>query len=364
MSVVLASTAMPAATPSPYRFAWLRIPFSAAVAIILALSPITAILVLGWLVRLMRREVAIAVLRERLGINRSAAMSMLASRPATAPLAPWTGWLRASSERKSWAGRRLGGLVETARAGLAASLVLALATLPFTALLLLSWWAGWENSFNKGYEQAWVGPSLAILGIGIALFVLPHLPMGLAHFAAERRFSAMFELPTLRALIRARRWRTVWLALVAMLACLPIALARILPVFIENLQPGFADLPPDLIEAAARNWHVLPTVYLVLALILLRRAQARCYARAALTLPLEKAPFCHAIAEQFDPGQGRAETRASKRTLRGALISTLLLLAIWFAFIAQLYVAQFANHGWWNWLNHPLIGLPWVYRPL
>lgn len=34
--------------------------------------------------------------------------------------------------------------------------------------------------------------------------------------------------------------------------------------------------------------------------------------------------------------------------------------ATWTAFIAQLYVAQFANHAWWNWLNHPLIGLPWI----
>jgi hypothetical protein len=48
----------------------------------------------------------------------------------------------------------------------------------------------------------------------------------------------------------------------------------------------------------------------------------------------------------------------------GAAISSVLLVAVWFGLIAQLYVAQFANHAWWNWINHPIIGLPWIFRPL
>ena len=34
-------------------------------------------------------------------------------------------------------------------------------TLPPCALWLFAWWGGWENSFNKGYEQFAVGPSVA-----------------------------------------------------------------------------------------------------------------------------------------------------------------------------------------------------------
>lgn len=348
----------------PGRLGWLAIPASAVIAILLALNPITAILVLGWLVRLMQRETVIAIARERCGTGRAGARKRVAASTQLAFFAPWTGWLRASTSRKSWAGRNFAGLIETARAGLAASLALLLATLPFTALLVLSWWAGWENSFNKGYEQAWVGPLIALLGIAIGVFILMHLPMALAHFAAERRILAMFEFATIRALIRQQRWRCLWLAILAVIAALPIAAAQVLPVFIENWWPGFADMPPQVIEETARRWHFVPTVYLILALIFLRRAQARCYARGALTLPLERAPFCHSIARQIGTGGDRALKAQAKRGWIGAIIPILLLIVVWFAFIAQIYVAQFANHAWWNWINHPLIGLPWIFQPV
>ena len=355
-------SAAPTGAATPGRLAWLALPVSSAVAIVLSLNPLGALLVLGWLMRLMRRETAIASIRELRRVSRSQARALLASRPALATLAPWTGWLRASQPKSSWLGRWLGGLAETVKLGSISALALALATLPFTGLLLLSWWAGWENSFNKGYEQAWAGPALALLGILAALFVLQHLPMATAHLAAERRISAMLDLPTVRALIRAERWRNLSLALLTAIAALPVAGAQILPAFIETWRPGFAELPPEIVQAVATQWHVLPTIYLVLALIFLRRAQSRCYTRAALSLASARTSFCKDIAAQFDPG-GTGPV-SPKRGPFGGLVAGLLLTAIWAAFIAQLYVAQFANHAWWNWLNHPLIGLPWIYRPL
>ncbi len=362
MSAEAAAGALTIGAAHPQRFAWLRMPLSIGIAMLLALTPFSAILVVGWLVRLMQREAAITLIRERLGASRPRAIALLAARPDFAALAPWTGWLAASGRRESWLGRNFGGLIETLRAGLSAALVLALATLPFTSLLLVSWWAGWENSFNKGYEQAWVGPAVAALGIAVALLVLPLLPMGLAHFAAERRLAAMFELGTLRALLRAQRWWHLWLSFAVVIASLPIAIARILPVFIENWWPGFSEMPPDVIDRVAREWHIVTTVYLVIALVLLRRAQARCYARAALALPPERVPFCYGILRRLGT-EAAAPTVAAKRSWRGAILPTVLTLVIWSAFIAQIYVSQFANHAWWNWLNHPMIGLPWIFRP-
>ncbi len=355
-------TAIPVSTAAPRRLSWLSIPLSTAIAIVLSLNPLGALLVLGWLMRLMRRETAIASIRELRRVSRSQARALLASRPALAALAPWTGWLRASQPRSSRLGRWFAGLAETVKLAAVSALALALATLPFTVLLLLSWWAGWENSFNKGYEQAWAGPALALLGILAALFVLQHLPMATAHLAAERRISAMFDLPTVRALIRAQRWRNLGLALLTFIAALPVAGAQILPAFIETWRPGFAEMPAEIIQAVATQWHVLPTIYLVLALIVLRRAQSRCYARAALSLASARTSFCNGIAAEFGPNSTRPTS--PKRGRLGGLVAGLLLTAIWAAFIAQLYVAQFANHAWWNWLNHPLIGLPWIYRPL
>ncbi len=358
---VMVSTA-PTDAAAPRRLTWFSAPISTAVAIVLSLNPLGAVLVLGWLMRVMRRETAITSIRELRRVSRSEALTLLASRPAWAALGPWTGWLRASQPKYSRLGRCFGGLAETVKLAAVSALALALATLPFTALLLLSWWAGWENSFNKGYEQAWAGPGLALLGILAALFVLQHLPMATAHLAAERRFAAMFDLQTVRALVRAERWRNLRLALITVIAALPIAGAQILPAFIETWRPGFAELPAEIIEAVATQWHVLPTIYLGLALILIRRAQSRCYARAALSLASARTTFCNDIAAAFDPAGARPAS--PKRGRLGGFIAGLLLTAIWAAFIAQLYMAQFANHAWWNWLNHPLIGLPWIYRPL
>ena len=45
------------------------------------------------------------------------------------------------------------------------------------------------------------------------------------------------------------------------------------------------------------------------------------------------------------------------------ILTTLLTAAAWFGFIAALYVAQFANHAWWNWVSFPMVGLPWIFRP-
>jgi hypothetical protein len=352
-----------AVSAAPRRLGWLGIPIGIAVAIVLSLNPLGAVLVLGWLMRLMRRETAIAAIRELRRVNRSEALGLLASRPDLRALAPWTGWLRAAEPKSGRLGRWLGGLGETIRLGAVTALALALATLPFTALLLLSWWAGWENSFNKGYEQAWAGPALALVGIVAALFVLQHLPMAGAHLAAERRVAALFDLPTVRALIRAQRWRNLWLALLTVIAALPVAGAQILPTFVEAVQPGFAEMPPEIIAAVAARWHAVPTIYLVLVLVLLRRAQARYYARAALRLGSPRTSFVQHIAGQFGPG---GVTQAAPGCGRfGGFIAGLALTAVWAAaFIAPLYVAQFANHAWWNWLNHPLIGLPWIYRPL
>ena len=128
---------------------------------LLCLSPITSILALGWIIR-----------RMHLSIRR---------RNGDAGAVP--GWIL--GERGSgWLGRLIGGLAANIRVGLSGALSLGLVSLLFTLPWLLAWWAGWDNSFNKGYEQAWAGPALFFTGIGAYLFVMLHLPMALAHQAA------------------------------------------------------------------------------------------------------------------------------------------------------------------------------------
>lgn len=317
-----------------------------AIAVLLALTPITAILMLGWMVRLMRRETAIAVIQNGHGIGRNAALQRLAS-AGHRDLVRFPGWWR--------------GLWDTVKTGAATLVVVAITTLPFGALMLIGWWAGWENSFNKGYEQAWVGRALAFVGIAVAILVLSHWPMMLAHFAAERRIGAIAELGVMRRLIGRVRWRYLGLSVASVLAAVPVFLAQILPTFIEKVHPSLISADPAQIASFAGRWHLVVTIYLVLTLMILRRQAARLYARAVMLEQPATAHFARDIAKTTNvPSQGLATRRVRRIS---AAVAGLLTAGAWLAFVAALYIAQFANHAWWNWVNHPLIGLPWVFRP-
>ncbi|MEM6487187.1 MAG: hypothetical protein AAF677_02770 [Pseudomonadota bacterium] len=304
--------------------------WSRAVAILLALHPLGAILVLGWLMRLMQAETAEA-----------RACLAQGSRPRRAAL---PGWLAAGRvEATGRLGRLFGGLWLNVGHGLAALVTLAAGTLPFTLLWLLAWWGGWENSFNKGYEQSWIGPTVALVGVAIALPLLARLPMALAHQAAEGRMSAFFARRPVARLMRAAGWRYVALAALSALAALPLFALQGLPVFVEGWRPGFAERSPQEVQRFIDGYRLVATAYLVLATIALRRMAARLYARASLAL-------------ETGPGdRGRAGP--------SALLRLVLVWTCWLAVVAQVFVAQFLNHQWAVWLLPPLAGLPW-FAPL
>lgn len=316
---------------------------SIVLAIVLSLTPITAIWVLGWLVRIMRRETAIALCRQGEDINsRKEAIEHLASLPEMAHLHSFPGW---------WT-----GLMDTFRSSLKAAFAIVFATLPFGALLLLAWWAGWENSFNKGYEQAWVGPLVALAGTALAVFVLMHLPMAFAHHAAEQRVGAIWELGRIRKLIAHVRWRYLLLTVGIVTASAPLFISQIIPTFIEGVFPELAGADEADVNAFAFQWHLSFSAYLVLALIVLRRWSSRLYARASFASGQLNGPLPVAL--------NISKPEVAKRPSRlGGVIPMSLIAASWFGVIAALFVSQFANHAWWNWVNLPIIGLPWIFRP-
>ena len=327
--------------------AW-RAPSSLLVAVVLALTPVTAMLVLGWLMRVMRREAALAVARHGLGLTRRAAIVRLAETPTLSNLAQFPGWWH--------------GFGDTMRSAITGTLAVAFATLPFGALFLLAWWAGWENSFNKGYEQAWVGPLLAVLAAIVAVPTLSLLPMALVHHAMTRRLGAVFEITLVWRLIRRVAWRYVALTLALLVAAAPLGVMRVLPVFIENIHPDFARVGTEAAAALAFRWHLASTIYMILVLVVLRGAAARLYARAWLAERPAGTGGAGDVAQALGIAHEQPTLRRPSRL--ADLVASLAMAAAWLALLAMLYVTQFASHAWWNWLNHPLIGLPWVFTPL
>ncbi len=328
-------TGVPKLAPAAYgpgRLARLgTLALNAGVGTLLCTGPVTAILALGWLTR---RQGHLA--RSRFGAAEEA-----------------PGWLLGPRERGRFA-RVLGGLAANIRSGLIALVALLAWTLPFTLLWLGAWWAGWENSFNKGYEQAFVGPGVFLTGALVAALVLPALPFMLAHLAAEDRLSAAFELRRLRSLLAQAGWRVPALMLATTLAALPFAAARGLITTATDWAPWIEDLGPD--EGAALQGRIALALAAMafLSVWLLRCLAARAYAGAA--------PRAAGLRPGLWDGSQASEAAVPAQA-RSRLMTTLwygsamaLTLALTFLILA----GQFLDHAWWRWLFHPALTLPWA----
>jgi hypothetical protein len=308
-----------------------RLVLNGAVGTVLCTGPVTAVIALGWLTR---RQGHLA--RDRFGAAEET-----------------PGWLLGPREKGRIA-RSFGGLAANLRTGLIALAALLVWTLPFTLLWLGSWWAGWENSFNKGYEQALVGPGVFLFGVLLAALILPALPLMLAHLATEDRLSAAFELRQLRGLIAQAGWRIPALSLLTALFALPFAAARGLITTATDWAPWVQDLTPD--DAAALKGQIALALAALafLGTWILRALATRAYVFAA--------PCAAGLKPGRWDGTQAAEAARPARS-RSRLMTTLwyaLAMAFTLATAFLILAGQFLDHAWWRWLFHPALTLPWA----
>lgn len=296
---------------------------------LLCLSAPTSLIALGWLMRRMRHVA-----------HRTAGL------PTTRP-----GWIMSANPGLAgW----LGGLGANIREGIMAAFSLALATAPFTVIWLLSWWAGWENSFSKGYEQAFVGPLLGLGGVVVFCVLMIWLPLALAHQAVENRALALFEWRMVRSAVRHTGWGYLMLATATVIFALPLFAGRGLVTFASGIVPGFDDMTVEQAADLAATINLVLAAYAFTALVILRGWSARIYAHA-VARALE-GPESALWAASPLAGSKIGGRRSWKLThwMRTALLSL-----IWFGLAAQIFVGQFLNHDWHLWLTHPFLLLPW-----
>ncbi len=267
---------------------------------VLCATPVTAVLALGWITR---------------------------ATAAAARGAPRPGWVL-GPRGAGLAGRLLGGLAGNIRDGVVALAGLSLWTLPFGLVWLGAWWAGWENSFNKGYEQAFVGPLVFLAGLLVALPALTLLPMAAAHGAAEGRLSAYAELRTVLRRARIAGWRGLALALLTLAAAVPLFGYTALPVFVEALVPGFATLDPADQQGIADLGRLAAAAWSFAALWALRSLAMRLYLRPG---PPPLLSFGWLAAQAL----------------------------VWLGLFVLILVGQFLNFAPERWLTHPFTLLPW-----
>lgn len=271
-----------------------------------ASNPLTAVIVLGWLMRQMAWIAGVG-----------------GSRP---------GWIFGSGT--SLLSRSIGGLWGNLAYGLGGLATLGILTLPLTSLWTLAWWAGWENSFNKGYEQATVGPLLSFAVIALMLPALSYLPMALAHQAAAGSWRAFFAWRHNLGLISKAGWRYVFLTLITAVLAVPIMAFRVLPLFIANNSPRIAEMTAQEVGGVRLLLTLSFSAYVFLTLWLLRSAAMRSYQRAV-----------------------EDRTQSKLHWMRD-IVGWAVMLAANLMLVAQIYIAQFFNHGWSKWMTHPYFLLP------
>lgn len=310
----------------------LRAVFNLVVGSLLCLSPLTALLVLGWLTRRMAARVHVRL-----------------ERPAD-----HNGWVL-GPRGQGWIVRLLGGLASNIRAGVVSAAGLAALTLPFTMLWLGAWWAGWETSFNKGYEQSAVGPISWLIGAIIALPILAHLPLALAHASAEGRFGAFFEYRRIRSVFTAAGWRMAWLAFLSVGLCVTLLGLRALPVFIEGIVPGFADMTAAEQVQVAETFDVTGAALTFLIVLFLRDRASSIYALAA-----PRAARGRAAAVWMDHAAFRTACRGHEPSRPMAALWLVLSCVIWTGLPVLIVMSQFMNYAPVLWLTHPVFFLPWA----
>lgn len=253
-------------------------------------------------------------------------------------------------------------------------------TMPGCVLWLFAWYDGWNNSFNKGYEQAPVGPLTGLLGVGLFIAAMLYVPMAQARQAATGDWKAFYQFRLVRELLRRRWLASVGLAALYSLVSIPMVLVlRSAPAFFQQMMPDSLDWPTARAHEFLMGYYFWCSVGLIGAVVALRLAAARLYAGALL------AAVQAGTAQRYLTGSereallqlGLLEKRAIRtrhvvvravgwsgsRLARSAAFVVVLIL--WFSFVAQIFVSEFLNyHPALGWLNQPLVQLPYCnYAP-
>ena len=361
--------------------------------VVLCLTPVTAILVLGWTGRAMRRTAVKTWYRRSADVGDGNFAATMALREDTAHLAKWPNWIvsqqfgaRISSAFTAGipVRRRIrhlfaalfGSLRENFSLGLQMALNCWVITLPACLLWLLGWWAGWENSFNKGYEQAWVGPVTALTGVAIFIAAMIHLPLAQARQAVTGHWRSFYDFSLSHQLRRLGRLPALWLVILYLVAGFLVMGAKIAPLGIGNYIDGLPQpLSAENVALIKAGWPLAVAGLVFTLFVALHLVAARHYAgkiasgiangrlSAEVLLPVERRFLNRfGLTESVEPVRRNIILRsvAWSGASVGSVAILLAMIVGWGAFSFQIFFAQFLNHSWVAWLNLSLVQLPWM----
>ena len=343
-------------------------------------GPLLSILVVGWTQRLMQRRTLVEWhTLSAVSARDTDFMTFAATSSQTAAHLHWPNWIihPNTHPRHSWRDSlraAFGSLRRNITRGVAASFNTWVFTLPGCVLWLFAWYAGWHNSFTKGYEQAEVGPLTGLLGVALFIAAMFYVPMAQARQASTGHWRSFYEFSLIWLLVRSRWWGCIKLAALYALLGLLSMILKTAPIGFDR-SPEYAALSD--IEALERleAYFFLAGALVFAAYVAVRLVAARLYAESLLTavqrgmVPIERLAESERTAlERLDllhiqpapsrPLVVRAVGGMSRLAVQIGAGGVLAL--IWFVFVAEIFISEFFNyHPIVGWLNQPLVQLPW-----
>ena len=355
------------------------------------LSIAGSIFVVGWTYRLAQRS-ALRYWWARSGHKRKGSRlgdHLAAQDPAHAHL-HWPNWFLAQNFRQIirrrpgatnasylWQALKapFGSLRRNAKIGLQGIFNTWVLTMPSGILWLFSWYDGWNNSFNKGYEQAFVGPAVGWLGIMLFIAAMMYVPLAQARQAVSGSWRSFYDFKLVLGMVRRHWLGCLFLAGIASLFFLPMMILKTAPQFFGMKDPGFASMSGKQ-AMDFLNGYFFACAFLIFPLfVYFRVLAARLYARAVLRgvqtgeiavselTPVERLELQRLNLIQVNPPRSRHVLLRVARSTSSLLLFGVGLWAagfLWFTLVAQIYITEFLNyHGVVGWLNQPLLQLPW-----
>ncbi len=329
---------------------WGRVLLRFLLGVLFTQFPLGALLLAGWGQEVVRR----AALREWAGAN------------ATPDLCAWPSFAMAEPHENLEDGSRLrrgfrqltGGLLRNARLALKGLFCTYCLTLPGVVLWAFSWRYGWDNSFNKGYEQAFIGPTLGISGIVLFIIAMFYVPLAQAQLAVCGNVSSFFRWRVVRAVFMNNLHGVLWLALAYALAALPINFLLAAVLFRFNESADVAAIPDAVFRSTLDRYFFFAGMVALPLFAWVRVTAGRVYARG-----LRKAVKGNGQdglrIDEVNAAMLAKKSHPIRRTLLVPI--ALLLVVIWFTFVAQIYVRQFLNYvPLRGWVVQPLVHGPWL----
>jgi len=272
----------------------------------------------------------------------------------------WRGWL--------------GGLTQNVSVGVSGAFQSFMALIPSAALWMFAWRYGWDNSFTKGYDLRWIGPTLGLLGTALFVGTMWLLPLAQARHATTRSWRAFWDVGMLATLAKTRWIDAVPVAAAYALLGIPFTWMWMIPVFAPTNNDAFASMSPEELRGWLDGYYFVWAVLGFAATFWLKWLGARWYARALLGAvrggaitrrqlhPVEAAHFdAGGLLAVRDLSHRHPLVRAADWTASTLGRATVVVVAsaLWGLVAFQLFVGLFFHYRpVVGWTNQPLILVP------